>query len=61
MTASRKSGTPPPVEDESEPIECSSPPCYLHEFEAGRIKPIHDTSEPSDSMLASLGFGSRAS
>jgi hypothetical protein len=59
MTASCKSGTPPPAEDEGEPIECSSPPCYRHEFEAGRlssplpsvrIKPIPDGSEPSDGL-----------
>lgn len=57
MTAARKSQTPPPAEDESEPIECSSPPCYLHEFEAARmsgaepsvrIKRVYDAPEPSD-------------
>ena len=57
MTASCKSETPPPAEDEDEFTEYSSPVCYLHEFEAGRlnaveldvrIKRIYDAPEPSD-------------
>ena len=55
MTASDKSGMPPPVEDESELIECSSPPCYLHEFEAGRLS----SPEPRP-RCCDLGFGSSA-
>jgi len=57
MTASRKLKTLAPVEHESEPIEYSSPACYLHEFEAGRltvtvpsvrIKRIYDAPDPAD-------------
>jgi uncharacterized protein YeaO (DUF488 family) len=57
MSAARKPETPPPEEKESEPIECSSPPCYLHEFAALtstavapgiRIKRIYDAPDPAD-------------
>jgi uncharacterized protein YeaO (DUF488 family) len=57
MTVSRKLRTLNPVEDESEPIEYSSPACYLHEFEGGqkavavprvRIKRIYDAPDPAD-------------
>jgi uncharacterized protein YeaO (DUF488 family) len=57
MTASRKLEALTQVEDESEPIEYSSPPCYLSEFETGRmavavpsvrIKRIYDQPDPSD-------------
>ena len=56
MTNSRKLKTITPVEDD-EPIEYSSPACYLHEFEAGRtavgvpsvrIKRIYDEPDPAD-------------
>jgi uncharacterized protein YeaO (DUF488 family) len=57
MAASRKLKTSLPVTEDSEPIECSSPPCYLHEFESGppaedqpnfRIKRIYDAPDVSD-------------
>ena len=57
MTASRELEASAPVQDESEPTEYSSPPCYLHEFEAGRlagavpsvrIKRIYDAPDPAD-------------
>jgi uncharacterized protein YeaO (DUF488 family) len=57
MNASRKHKPPEPLEDRRNPPEYSSPTCYLHEFESGRmtdtaprvqIKRIYDPADPAD-------------